>query len=70
MLPQGVEMTEKENRACRSCGKDEPGVEFFGKLYRAKELKAGREDPGILCGECAGSRDGTRIGEELFGRPA
>ncbi len=51
--------------ACVKCGTADEGVEWFGMAYRKKELRAGRPDPGILCGACAGARDGARIGEDI-----
>jgi hypothetical protein len=53
-------MTDK----CDQCGKTDEGIGWFGAAYRRKELKNGRADPGNLCGACAGSVDGKRIGAE------
>jgi len=51
---------------CSRCGKSADGIGAFAAAYCAKELQAGRGDPGHLCGECAGLRDGRRLGAEVF----
>jgi hypothetical protein len=51
---------------CSRCGKSADGIGAFAAAYRAKELQAGRGDPGHLCGECAGSRDGRRLGMQVL----
>jgi hypothetical protein len=51
---------------CTRCGTTADGIGAFAAAYRAKELQAGRGDPGHLCGECAGSRDGRRLGVEIL----
>lgn len=51
--------------ACSKCG--EPCGEF-ALIYRKKELRADRDDPGHLCGSCAGARDGAMIKADVFGK--
>lgn len=48
---------------CDGCGN--PVTSWFTAAYRKKELRNDRADPGNLCGNCAGSRDGQRIGAEI-----
>jgi len=50
---------------CEQCGKTEGGIGRFAAAYRRRELAAGRPDPGMLCGACAGSRTGARIADEI-----
>jgi hypothetical protein len=50
---------------CSCCGATADGIDAFAAAYRAKELQAGRGDPGHLCGECAGWRDAGRLGSEI-----
>jgi hypothetical protein len=49
---------------CDKCGKTEPGVGWIAKGFRKMELRHGRPDPGNLCGACAGSLTGKRLGEK------
>lgn len=49
---------------CAECGA--PDIGWFSVLYRKKERRNNRPDPGNLCGKCAGSRDGKRISEEIL----
>ena len=55
---------EKALDVCDGCGKRGEGVAWWGPAYRKKELRNGRDDPGNLCGECSGARDGERIGQD------
>ena len=57
---------QKDNDTCDRCGHTELGIGWFAAAYRRKELKAGRPDPGNLCGDCAGSVDGPRIADEVL----
>jgi hypothetical protein len=50
---------------CDACGKVDSGISWWGPAFRKKELRAGRPDPGNLCGKCSGSVDGKRIGEQV-----
>jgi hypothetical protein len=52
------------NNTCDRCGKTEEGVGWFAAAYRKVELRKGRPDPGNLCGSCAGSDTGKRIGND------
>lgn len=56
------------NNTCDRCNATDIGIDWFAKAYRAKELKHGRADPGNLCGKCAGSDTGKRIGDEDFAK--
>lgn len=53
------------NDTCDKCGKTEPGVDWIGKAFRKMELRHNRPDPGHLCGSCAGSVTGKRIGQKI-----
>jgi hypothetical protein len=58
------------NNTCDRCGKTDDGIGWFAAAYRKKELRNGRNDPGNLCGSCAGSDTGHRIAVEADRLPA
>lgn len=50
-------MSATERRdVCDCCGQRGEGVAWFAAAYRKSEQRAGRADPGNLCGACAGRR--------------
>jgi hypothetical protein len=56
---------EPMNNTCARCGKTGEHIGWFADLYRKKEIRNNRPDPGNLCGACAGSDTGRRIAAEI-----
>lgn len=64
-------MTEPKEQArdtCVKCGAQGLGVEWFGAAFRKMQLRRGKPDPGILCGNCAGKVSGAEIADDLIAR--
>lgn len=53
------------NNTCDRCGKTEEGIGWFARGYRKMTMRREQRDPGNLCGKCAGSETGFRIGSEI-----
>jgi hypothetical protein len=49
---------------CDKCGRSSQHIAEFSQVYRLMEIRAGRPNPGNLCGECAGAQTAERIVRE------